>query len=93
MAEIVELVIFCGKKGRVVSRHLLLKHRLKYVYIGHPGLRGESIVASDRQTGTGGGAGKKKIQAENTAKRLAVLVAAIVSQLEAGDASGCGGTR
>lgn len=90
-----DLVIFCGERARTVSRHLQLKYKPKFIYTAHLGLRGlsltrtdvqgESIVAADMQIQAGRRMSKQEIQWENTEKRLAVLVHAILTQLRAGN--------
>ena len=86
-----DLVIFCGAKARAVSRRLQLRHRPKYLYLGHLGLRGlsslktdvegEPILSADLQIGAGRKMSKQRMRAENTEKRLAVLVDSILTQL------------
>jgi hypothetical protein len=61
------------------------------VFIKHPGLRGLSMIRTDvggapilaaaAVPGAGGCAGRRALQADNTRKRLAVLVASICRQL------------
>lgn len=92
LAEISDLVIFCGKRAKAAAAQLQLKYLPKFVYIGHLGLRGlstmnkdvkgEPIVAADIRAGDK--ASGQGVQRENTQKRLQVLVLSILSQLQTG---------
>jgi len=89
--DISEFVIFCGEKARTVSQDLRLKHKPRFVYIQHPGLRGlslivtdvqgERIVAANVRVSAGSDLSKARIQSDNTQRRLAVLVRSILTQL------------
>lgn len=93
LEEISDLVIFCGRRARAVAVHLRLKHRPCFVYIEHLGLRGLSllrkdvqgraIVAADKFGCQAAGMSLRRLQGENTERRLEVLAAAIRAQLSA----------
>lgn len=90
--EVSDLVIFCGRRARAVAPLLRLKHRPRFVFIRHPGLRGLSMIpiealgetkpadAGPRPGAAGGGRGEASA---NTWRRLGVLVASICEQLQA----------
>lgn len=90
--EVTDLVIFCGKRAAAVAPLLRLKHRPSLVFIKHPGLRGLSlirtdaygkeIVAAHAAACRDGRHGKTELQAQNTRRRLAVLVGSICEQLD-----------
>ena len=92
LEEITDFVIFCGETARVVARNLQLKHKPRYVYIRHIGLRGmllivtdvqgDRIIAADVRISAGCNVSRAEIQASNTEKRLAVVVHSILSQLQ-----------
>jgi hypothetical protein len=92
LEEVTDFVIFCGARAKAAARHLQLGHKPRLVFIRHPGLRGlslmatdlrgERILAAELQLSRGSNEAKRSIQAENTRRRLAVLVDSILKQLE-----------
>lgn len=91
LEEVSDFIIFCGARAKAAARHLQLRHKPRLVFIRHPGLRGlslmatdlrgEPILAAELQVSRGSKEARRSIQAENTRRRLAVLVHSILKQL------------
>lgn len=89
--NVLEFVIFCGDRAKAASESLQLKERPKFIHVKHLGTRGllsiqtdingNSIISAGNQISQGNTMSKKKIQAENTEKRLLVIVRCLLSQL------------
>lgn len=89
--HITEFIIFCGKKAKLASTHFTLKNQPKFIYIEHLGTRGllsittdtsgRAIISADEQINKGRTISKRRIQKENTKKRLEVVAKSVQDQL------------
>ncbi len=92
--DITEFVILCGEMAKAISKKLHLEKNPQFIYVKHWGTRGlmsivadldgKPIVAAEAQIFAGSKVSKRKIQSENTEKRLAIVARSIIKELKLG---------
>ena len=92
LRNVKEFVIFCGEMARAASERLRLVNAPTILYVEHLGARGllsikndiggEAIVKASDQRDAGRKESLKKIQTENTTKRLEVVARSLLAQLQ-----------
>lgn len=102
LSHVTEFIVFCGDKARIASEQLAQKNIVnsspRFLFLEHLGTRGlnsissdlygREIISADKQIEQGRNSSKRKIQFENTDKRLDVVVKSILEQLEGKSTSG-----
>lgn len=96
LAHVTEFIVFCGAKAKLASKEIvrsnLLTNKPTFLFLEHLGTRGmlsilkdidgNRIVSADDQILAGRKLSKRKIQSENTEKRIEVVANSLVGQLD-----------